>query len=261
MAQAALLIEHERGGWSWASVEIHQMRTAARRLRSTLDTFQLLLDEDWATQLRAELRWIRECLGRVRDLDVLLARLESMLESRSGGPPRDLISLIEARRFAERLDLRVVLDSPRYRALRSQLVDISAGTTRWRSSPTTNVPGTSSTRREPTISQVARASFRRLEKAVARYKRSRLETEDQPASRRSFATVSGPSAGRLGAMNEDLHRVRKRLRSARYAAESLIPLLPVRQQLSARRFVKTASEMQDLLGVHQDHLVLREHLH
>ena len=56
---------------------IHQARVATRRLRSDLRTFRPVLDVRWSEPLRAELRWLGEELGHVRDADVLLDRLEA----------------------------------------------------------------------------------------------------------------------------------------------------------------------------------------
>lgn len=54
---------------------VHQMRVAARRLRSSLRSFGDLLDADASQRLREELAWIARELGAVRDLEVLLERL------------------------------------------------------------------------------------------------------------------------------------------------------------------------------------------
>jgi len=54
---------------------IHQMRVAARRLRSTLQSFSGLLDPEQSERLRDELAWMARELGAVRDLEVLLERL------------------------------------------------------------------------------------------------------------------------------------------------------------------------------------------
>src|SRR4029450_1017703 len=48
---------------------VHQARVATRRLRSDLRTFRPLLDEEWSTALRNELRWLARALGDVRDGD------------------------------------------------------------------------------------------------------------------------------------------------------------------------------------------------
>src|SRR4029453_8392336 len=54
---------------------VHQARVATRRLRSDLRTFRPLLDEEWSTTLRDELRWLARALGDAPGGDVLLSRL------------------------------------------------------------------------------------------------------------------------------------------------------------------------------------------
>ena len=59
---------------------VHQMRVAARRLRSALKTFGPLLDPEWAGSLRAELKWLADALAGARDNEVLLERLTPDLD-------------------------------------------------------------------------------------------------------------------------------------------------------------------------------------
>ncbi len=54
---------------------VHQMRVAARRLRSGLKVFAPLVDSEWASRLRKELSWAADGLGEMRDTEVLLHRL------------------------------------------------------------------------------------------------------------------------------------------------------------------------------------------
>jgi len=50
---------------------VHQMRVAARRVRSVLQTFGGIIERD-ATRLPcAELRWLAVALGQARDTEVL----------------------------------------------------------------------------------------------------------------------------------------------------------------------------------------------
>ena len=55
---------------------VHQMRVAARRLRSGLKVFEPMLDIEWAETLRTELGWIAGELGVSRDTEVLQARID-----------------------------------------------------------------------------------------------------------------------------------------------------------------------------------------
>ena len=56
-------------------LDVHQARVAARRLRSDLKTFSLLLEPGWVGRVRDELRWVGDALGAVRDTDVLVNTL------------------------------------------------------------------------------------------------------------------------------------------------------------------------------------------
>lgn len=58
---------------------VHQMRVAARRLRSTLRTFGPILDLPGEIDLDGELAWLARELGRLRDAEVLSAHLGAEL--------------------------------------------------------------------------------------------------------------------------------------------------------------------------------------
>ena len=108
---------------------VHQARVATRRLRSDLHTFAPLLDPVWADGLRAELQWLGRLLGRVRDADVLLERLE-LQGTRLPRPDRAgvgrLTAQLQASRAHDRTELLDAMVSPRYLALLDRLVDAAA---------------------------------------------------------------------------------------------------------------------------------------
>jgi CHAD domain-containing protein len=58
---------------------VHQPRVAARRLRSTLRTFDDAFDPAPAEELNNELAWYADLLGQVRDREVLNARLITLI--------------------------------------------------------------------------------------------------------------------------------------------------------------------------------------
>ena len=100
---------------------IHQARVALRRLRSAFTLFKPLFGDDGdAARLRGELRWLAGELGSVRDIDVLIPRVDAAAQA--------LLRAERARRFA---GLRVALDQPRARALPLDLVEWMA-LGRWR---------------------------------------------------------------------------------------------------------------------------------
>src|SRR4026209_371499 len=77
-AQLAEIVENEPGtrlGKDPAC--LHRMRVATRRARSALRVAGPLFEEKWSAELRAELSWLGDVLGRVRDLDVLSAHPRS----------------------------------------------------------------------------------------------------------------------------------------------------------------------------------------
>lgn len=55
---------------------VHQMRVAARRIRSLLRVFGPVLDPQWSGSLREELSWLADELGAIRDTEVMRARLD-----------------------------------------------------------------------------------------------------------------------------------------------------------------------------------------
>ncbi|MDT7802979.1 MAG: hypothetical protein QOI78_6412, partial [Actinomycetota bacterium] len=73
------LLAHEPGTRSGADPEdLHQMRVALRRMRSVLKLSGELVG-DGAEPVRAELGWLGQSLGEVRDHDVLIGHLREVL--------------------------------------------------------------------------------------------------------------------------------------------------------------------------------------
>ena len=58
---------------------VHQMRVAARRMRSALQAFGRVLDRDRTRALTGELAWLAGELAPARDTEVMLARFEELL--------------------------------------------------------------------------------------------------------------------------------------------------------------------------------------
>ena len=105
--------------------DVHQARVATRRLRSDLRTFQPLLDEAWTRALRAELGWIAQLLGAVRDADVLLERLHAQakrLPKTDGEATDTLLERLRRDQRAATEELHAAMDSERYIALLDRLV-------------------------------------------------------------------------------------------------------------------------------------------
>jgi inorganic triphosphatase YgiF len=103
---------------------LHQARVAVRRLRSAFSSFKPLMEADArAKVLNEDLRWLAGQLGEVRDLDVLIPKIEGS----------DRARLVQARRKALG-EARIALNSLRARQLMIDLAEwLAIGT--WRSDP------------------------------------------------------------------------------------------------------------------------------
>jgi CHAD domain-containing protein len=167
--------------------ELHQMRTAVRRLRAILGAVRDMFDPRWVGSLRKELDWLGTVLGARRDLDVLRQHLRgelAPLRSSKRMVARDLLDRLDAQRARARDEVLAALDSPRYAKLLGRLEDA------------VRQPRVVAT--DLSIPDVAAGAFKKLRKAV------RALPED-PSDR-------------------DLHAVRIRVKRARYAAELAQPM-------------------------------------
>jgi CHAD domain-containing protein len=198
---------------------VHQTRVALRHLRSDLRTFRRFLDRTWADQLRSDLRVLTDLLGTVRDLDVLELRLTLLLEH-VPGPERAAAESIITTLSAERADAhRGVVDAFRedwYLSLLDRLVAAA------------NAPHLTKPARkpaDPALLKLARKPWRVLVAAVG-------ELPEFPSP-------------------DELHSVRILAKRARYAAEAVVPV----GGASAELFAVRLSELQDVLGEHQDAVV------
>jgi CHAD domain-containing protein len=198
---------------------VHQMRVAARRLRSDLRTFSPLVDEAWAQSLIEELRWIARVLGDVRDLDVLRARIEAE-SSGVEGELHPLMRWITERASQARTALDAALVSDRYRVLLERLVDAATDPV---------VRGSAEGPCREVLPPLVAKSWRKLKKA---------------------AQGVGKDAN-----DESLHRVRIRAKRARYAGEAVASFLDDADQDAAKKFARRAEKIQDVLGLHQDAVV------
>jgi CHAD domain-containing protein len=93
---------------------VHDMRVGSRRLRAALEQFQDVFPKRRFRPMLRSVKILADALGEVRDLDVLIDRLQSDMKGR----PRaqrvvlsDMISDMEAAREQARQRLHHVLDS------------------------------------------------------------------------------------------------------------------------------------------------------
>ncbi|WP_051871757.1 CYTH and CHAD domain-containing protein [Streptomyces sclerotialus] len=209
---------------------VHQMRVATRRLRSALRSYATVLDRSATDPVGTELKWLAAELGVGRDSEVLAARIQEALaalpkELRPGPVRTRLRTWSQAHRKGSRKHLLAVLDGTRYLALLDSLDTLLADPPRARAA------------RRPAAEVLPKAverDFRRLA--------GHVET--------ALATPPGPDRDLA------LHEARKAAKRTRYAAEAARPELG----RPARELVKRMTELQELLGDHQDGVVAREAL-
>jgi CHAD domain-containing protein len=102
---------------------VHQMRVAARRLRSSLSLYRDMLPDDQRRFLGAELRWLVGALGLARDWDVFFD--ETLAPVRDRFPREARLKDLEAEagraRDAAYVRAQEALRSPRYTGLKMLL--------------------------------------------------------------------------------------------------------------------------------------------
>lgn len=210
------LLKHEPGTRDGVDPEdLHQMRVSVRRLRAVLRAARELLDRQWTDGLRTELGWLGGALGPVRDLDVLLQRLQAQAEQLGepdGSAAQHLLAALHTERERAREVLCDALDSRRYQALLRRLTEAAAEP----------LPQPETGGKPPQLRSLVAKEFRRLRKAVR-------AAGDEPA-------------------DATLHELRILGKRLRYTTELLRPALgaQVHQLLAA------TEAMQDVLGDHQD---------
>ncbi len=206
--------------------ELHGMRVATRRLRAVLGNFQPALPIR-ASRFRAELGWLGQVLGAVRDLDVGIGQLRGGADEGIGGGEvaalDALIHVLESRRSDARAVLLEALDSRRYDRLVDGFAAFLAHGPLRRSAAST----------APAAGSVAGI-------AIERYRKVRKQGRRLDAS-------SGPG---------EFHVLRIRCKRLRYALEPVAELYGKPARVMNRRLIA----LQDALGSHQDAVVARQRL-
>lgn len=110
--------EREEGSRSGENIEdIHQMRVATRRMRSTFQLLAEYFKTKPVEQFELRLRKIARALGEVRDLDVMidnLTRFQTTLAPEDQAALNQPISILSERRDDERKKLANTLDKKDY---------------------------------------------------------------------------------------------------------------------------------------------------
>ncbi|HEV2633583.1 MAG TPA: CYTH and CHAD domain-containing protein [Actinocrinis sp.] len=209
---------------------VHKMRVTTRRLRSALQAFRRLFDQDQdrVTRLGDELKWLGETLGQARDAEVLrgrlLTRLGQLPPELAAGPVQARITGHFAPREAEaRAELIRALDGERYLAL------LDALDTLLDQPPLTPA---ASRPADKTLPKLVRKVVRRVDRRMGE----------------AVATTPGPDRAVA------LHQARKAAKRARYAAEALAEV-PGKHGKKASSTVKSMKKLQTVLGDHQDAVI------
>lgn len=196
---------------------VHQLRVAARRLRSVLQNFESLLDPEWARILEDELAWLANEMGAVRDTEVLIARLDAHAEALGSADALLARSVIDSslnrRLSGARSGALAALRSERHDLLLDDLVQTAREP---RFSLEAYMPS------EIVLPRLVGRTWRRLVTSVRR-----LEADGD---------------------SRDWHRARIRAKRARYAVEAVAPLFGA----DARRFAERLEIITEILGDHQD---------
>jgi len=201
---------------------VHQMRVAARRLRSMMQAYPAVLPKPATEHLRAELKWLGEVLSEARDNEVLsdylMTRLASLPAEQVLGPAQARTrGHFAPREASERETLLEAMNSARYYALLAEVDRLLAD--------------------PPLTAAAAQPAAKVLPRAIDRtYRRTRRRM------RHAQRTVPGP--GRDAA----LHETRKAAKRARYAAEAAEPALGRK----ADRFARRMKAVQSALGDQHD---------
>ncbi|MPZ67408.1 MAG: CHAD domain-containing protein [Pseudonocardiaceae bacterium] len=201
---------------------VHQMRVATRRLRAMLRAFGQVVDRDATADLYAELRWLSGVLAEARDQEVVQQRVEALLHDTPADQVLGPIAAQLTRQFARdqaEAHARVLdeLDTDRYATLLDALERLVS---------------------DPPLTPLAARRGRDLlprmvGKVARRVDRAMAAADREP---------EGPER------DAALHGVRKAARRARYAAETVVPLLGGDARRTAQRF----EQMGDVLGDHHD---------
>ncbi len=195
---------------------LRKMRVALRRLRSDLQTFAPLLERAWAEALREQLGVMAGRLGVVRDAEVLVDRLGSLLPfvpEADQQPAQALVDVAGEQLAGARAELLDTLATEGYLAALDGALG-AATAPRW-----ADPEGDGSL---PVVTQLARRPWRRLRDHAA-----------------SLDALPGDA---------QLHRMRILAKRARYAADACAPAVGRPAAASAQHL----ADLQTVLGDHHD---------
>lgn len=204
---------------------IHQLRVAARRLRSAMAAFDEVLPRDERRRLNQSVRWIAQSCGRAREYDVFISDIVKPLCARYPGETalQDLMRLSSQRRDDAYAAVGVVIES-------REFTDGLLAVERWVEAGKWRL-GAESPADRP-IAEMARVVLKRLHKKLLK---------------------AGRDLDRLG--EQELHALRIRAKKLRYASEFFRDLFRAK---ATKAFVESLAGLQDRLGALNDSAVSRQ---
>ena len=223
------LDKHVRRALRTGDVEaVHDARVATRRLKAAVDMLRPLLPEGPRSQFAKALRKIRKALGPVRDVDVMLAHVESTR------PPRydDEAAAWVAGRLRERRD-----DLRRHAGRRGSERKLLSRLSEWDDL-------------EPAVRASEESAARLLAQAAPAQMRAFAERADRQTRTRDPQAAGEPQQD----SPEDVHDLRIAGKALRYTLELAAPLGFRLDKSVARQFKK----LQDALGLWHDYAVLTD---
>ncbi|HEX5280705.1 MAG TPA: CHAD domain-containing protein [Micropepsaceae bacterium] len=203
---------------------LHQMRVGLRRLRASISAFSDMLQNGETEQIKSDLRWVGQCLGGARDLDVLLEALQK--QRANGNFPSSMIRRFEQHRHQAYVTLREAVSSSRFRSVLLEVLTwIECG--EWRNNVDNS---TQQIREQPIVTYAVRELRRRYKKLVKHL------------------------AGLAQLDPVERHRLRIRTKRLRYAVEFFGGLFPGRKNRHRRdRLLSALKDLQSALGDLNDH--------
>ena len=219
----ALLLRNEAAALEFSPEGVHQMRTAARRLRAVLAAVKRMLPDEHYRWANDELKWLGRELAPARNWDVFaLSLLEPVGAALADAQDHaQLADAAERSRRAAHEHARETILSPRYTATIMRLARWFEARG-WRDQSVSE----DSARLMARLSRVAPGVLRRLHKKAAQRSQN-------------FAAL-GPA---------ERHQLRIALKKLRYATEFLGSLYDPR---GVRRFTRRLKPLQDDLGHFND---------
>lgn len=198
---------------------LHQMRVGLRRLRASISAFSQMLQSDETERIKSDLRWVGQCLGGARDLDVLLEALQR--QKADGNFPPGVIHRFEQHRHKAYVKLRQAVASARFRRLSLEVLTwIQCGN--WRDSKDDSA---ARIRGQPIAVYAARELRRRHKKLVKQL------------------------AGLAQFDPDERHRLRIRTKRLRYAAEFFGGVFVGKKNAHRRdRLLSALKDLQSALG-------------